>query len=181
MKKVLGVLAVLALLITGCSNQTESPVAPGASLEKKPGSSTIVEIALSDPNFSNLVKAVVLTDLAGVLSGVDQYTVFSPVNQAFEDLAVTLGYDDADELLVEENKELVKAVVLYHVAPGQRYTKNILAAGKTTTLAGQFAYIKIIGDSPYIGNDNGYAKIEGTDIRAKNGVIHVINKVLLPL
>jgi uncharacterized surface protein with fasciclin (FAS1) repeats len=180
MKKVFGIIAVLSFLLVGCSNQTNSPVAPDNTLEKKPGELTIVEIASSNPAFSYLVQAVVLTDLVDALSSNRQLTVFAPVNSAFEQLATDLGYASVAELLVPANKDLVKAVLLYHVAPGVRYAKNVLASEKTITLNGQFAYVKVVGEDAYIGNETKYAKILTTDIRAKNGVIHVIDSVILP-
>jgi uncharacterized surface protein with fasciclin (FAS1) repeats len=181
MKKVLSSLAVvLALLITGCSNQTENPVMSDTTLEKKPGQSSIVEIAASNPEFSNLVKAVVFTELTGALSSDRQLTVFAPVNSAFETLAQALGYSDFDAVLVPENKELVTSVLLYHVSPGLKYAKNVLSAKKVNTLLKEFAYVKVEGEDAYIGNENQYARIAAVDIRASNGLIHVIESVILP-
>jgi len=178
MKKVLSVFAVLALLVTGCSEDKDTPVMPQ---EDPAPTSNIVQIAVSNPEFSNLVKAVTFADLAGALSGDQQLTVFAPVNSAFEELAADLGYSSVDELLVEQNKELVTKVLLYHVAPGALYAQSALAAGQTITLIDQIAYIKVVEGLPYVGNDNVFAKITSTDIKATNGVIHVIDKVMLPL
>jgi uncharacterized surface protein with fasciclin (FAS1) repeats len=180
MKKIIFSMAVLALIVAGCSNQTESPVSAPDTMEKKPGTSTIVEIAASNPDFSNLVNAVVFTGLTEALSTNRQLTVFAPGNSAFEALALTLGYANFDAVLIPANKELVTSVLLYHVAPGLRYAKNVLAAEKVNTLLEEFAYVKIMEGDAYIGNENKYAKIVATDIRASNGVIHVIDSVLLP-
>jgi uncharacterized surface protein with fasciclin (FAS1) repeats len=179
MKKVLVSLALLAFLVTGCSEQSSTPVSPD-TLEKKPGTSTIVEIASSNPEFSNLVDAVVFADLAGALSTNRQLTVFAPVNAAFDSLAWALGYPDFASVLVPANKALVTNVLLYHVAPGLRYAKNVLAAGKVNTLVEQFAYVQVMNGDAYIGNSTKYAKILSTDLRASNGVIHVINNVIIP-
>jgi uncharacterized surface protein with fasciclin (FAS1) repeats len=180
MKKLLGIIAVFALLITGCSNQTDSPVSAD-TIEKKPGELNIVEIASTNPDFSNLVKAVVFTELTGALSGNRQLTVFAPVDAAFESLASALGYADFDDMLIPANKELITNVLLYHVSPGQRYAKNVLASKKVITLLEQFAYVRVENGDAYIGNSNKYAEITAVDIRAKNGVIHVISDVILPL
>jgi transforming growth factor-beta-induced protein len=181
MKKMIGSFAVLGLLVfAGCSEQTTAPVDDSSMLEKKPGTSTIVEIAASNPDFSYLVAAVQFAGLDGVLSSNRQLTVFAPVNSAFEQLAVDLGAPNVGAILVEENRELVTNVLLYHVAPGERYAKNVLAAGKVNTLANEFAYIKLEGEDAYIGSNDRYAKILATDIRAKNGVVHVIDRVILP-
>jgi uncharacterized surface protein with fasciclin (FAS1) repeats len=179
MKKILFSFALLALVFAGCSNQTDSPVAP-QSLEKKPGEFTIVEIAASNPDFSNLVKAVVFTDLTEALSSNRQLTVFAPVNAAFESLALSLGYADFDALLIPANKDLVTSVLLYHVSPGLKYAKNVLAAKKVNTLIKQFAYAQVVNGEAFIGNETKYAKIIATDIRARNGVVHVIDSVIIP-
>jgi uncharacterized surface protein with fasciclin (FAS1) repeats len=179
MKKILFSVALLALFITGCTNQTETPISP-EKLDKKPGESTIVEIASSNPEFSNLVKAVVFAGLTDALSSNRQLTVFAPVNSAFEQLAFALGYADVDAMLIPANKELVTKVLLYHVSPGLKYAKNVLAAKKVNTLANQFAYVMVSNDDVLIGNETAYATILATDIRAKNGVIHIIDTVIIP-
>lgn len=185
MKKVLGIVAVLALLVTGCTNQTDSGVAPEA-LDKKPGELSIVEIASSNPDFSNLVKAVVFTGLTEALSSNRQLTVFAPINSGFESVANALGYANFDALVndqqnMEANKQLVTNVLLYHVSPGTRYAKNVLASEKVITLLEQFAFVKKENGDVKIGNSQVYSKILLTDIRARNGVIHVIENVMLPL
>jgi uncharacterized surface protein with fasciclin (FAS1) repeats len=181
MKKIFASMAVImALFLAGCSNQAETPVSPETSLEKKPGSSTIVEIAVSNPEFSNLVKAVIFTGLTDALNSNRQLTVFAPVNAAFDSLAWLLGYSDFDEVLIPANKELVTNVLLYHVSPGLKYAKNVLAAQKVNTLLKQFAYVKVVGEKVYIGNETKYAEIIATDVRASNGVIHIIDNVILP-
>ncbi len=181
MKKFLSSMVFLALIFAGCSEQTESPVSADMQLEKRPGELSIVEIALADTNFSNLVNAVLYTDLVGALSSNRQLTVFAPVNAAFDSLAWALGFADFDSVLVPGNEALVTTVLLYHVAPGLKYAKNVLASGKVITLLEQFAYVKVMDGNAYIGNSNKFARILDTDIRAKNGVIHVIDNVIVPM
>ena len=176
----------LSMLVMSCSEESimnsEAGVSSEAnSLVKPPSMSgnTIVDIASGAPDFSILVDAVVFADLAGTLSGNRQFTVFAPTNDAFVDLLNTLGIT-ADELFQPQNKALVTKILLYHVAPGERFAADVVSSDKVRTMAKEFAHIKI-DDGAFIGNDTyGYAEIVDTDIDAANGVIHVINKVIVP-
>jgi len=103
-------ISMLSLTFVGCSNDTmNNPVSSDnlESLQKNPNSfPTIVEIAASDTNFTYLVAAVQFANLADVLNGNRQFTVFAPVNQAFLDLAASLNLT-IEELLTEPYRELV--------------------------------------------------------------------------
>ena len=189
MKKFVGsflVLGFLTISFIGCSeNSVSDPLSSDnsqVSLEKRPGNgSTIVDIAASNPDFEYLVAAVQFAGLAEVLSGNRQFTVFAPTDQAFEDLADTLGLASVGDLLVPENKELVTNVLLYHVSPGNKNSTNVVSSGRVNTLLKQFIFSKVEDGAAKVGNDtNGYANILAVDIRATNGTIHVIDKVLLP-
>lgn len=151
-------------------------------LEKRPGNGqTIVDIAASDTNFTYLVAAVQFAGLVDALNGNRQLTVFAPVNQAFLDLASALNITIA-ELLSEPYRELVTNVLLYHISPGLKFSRNVANSGRVNTLFGQFAFTKIENESVMIGNDvTGYATITAVDIRATNGVIHVLDKVIIPV
>lgn len=189
MKKFIGPIMILAFVtvsFVGCTdNSVTNPVSSDNSqilLEKKPGNgSTIVEIAASNPDFEYLVAAVQFAGLVDVLSGNRQFTVFAPTDQAFEDLADTLGLARVEELLVPENKDLVTNVLLYHVSPGNKNSNNVVKSGRVNTLLNQFIYSKVEDGAVKVGNDaNGFANVVAVDIRATNGTIHVIDKVLLP-
>jgi uncharacterized surface protein with fasciclin (FAS1) repeats len=140
---------------------------------------TIVEIAAGNPDFSTLVAAVTAADPAIVeaLSGEGPLTVFAPTNEAFANLLSTLNIS-AEDLLA--NQELLTQVLLYHVVAG-----NVLAAD-VIALDGQFAPTLLedesIGVSIVDGGVvlNGVVNVTATDIIASNGVIHVIDEVLLP-
>lgn len=171
----------------GCSdNSTMNPVSSDNSvtniIEKRPGNGqTIVSIAASDTNFTYLVAAVQFAGLVDVLNGNRQFTVFAPVNQAFLDLAAALNIT-IEELLTEPYRELVTTVLLYHVSPGIKFSTNVVKSSRVNTLQGQFAFTKIEDGMVKIGNDaNGYANIVAIDIRATNGVIHVLDKVIIPI
>jgi len=184
------ILPVAALLLIGCT-EGQNPVEPGSSstdlsapsLSKLPStpptnSGTIVDVAVSNPDFSILVQAVQFADLAGTLSNPKaRYTVFAPTNEAFVRLLGRLGLTP-EQLFVPENKELVKSILLYHVASGVRTSKVVLKMPLIFTLKKEFIIVK--GRTAEVGNfKNGFASIIATDVRASNGIIHVIDDVMV--
>lgn len=143
-------------------------------------SDSILEIAATNENFSILEQAVLFAGLDDVLEGKRQLTVFAPTNDAFVALLGDLGLT-AEQLFVEKNKGLVTDILLYHVAPGKRQAKSVINAEQIRMLLGKFTEIETEGGNVLIGNEeNGFATIIQTDIFASNGVIHVIDSVLLP-
>ncbi len=146
---------------------------------------TIVGIAVSDPNFSTLVAAVSKAGLVEPLnSNRGQVTVFAPTNMAFDNLAgALLGEGKTGMDLVEAlDAETLKAVVLYHVAPGKRYAADVLSSSRIRTASKAFLFPYVMDGNAYLKNPNGVAdaQIIATDIEASNGVIHVIDQVLIP-
>lgn len=128
---------------------------------------SIVETAASNENFSTLVAAVKAADLAGALSGEGPFTVFAPTNAAFEKLPA----GTVETLLKPENKSKLAGILKYHVVSGKILAGDVLKAANVTTLQGQ---------SAPIGLTIGGANIVKTDIKCSNGVIHVIDAVILP-
>lgn len=184
--KILFLFPVLTLTFVACSDtSTISPVSSENTgiAEKRPGNGqTIVGVAVSDTNFTYLVAAVQFAGLVDVLNGNRQFTVFAPVNSAFEDLAAALNLPSVNDLLTEPYRDLVTSVLLYHVSPGLKFSKNVVKSSRINTLLGQFAYTKLEDGMVKIGNDvTGYANITAVDIRATNGVIHVLDKVIIPV
>lgn len=134
----------------------------------------IVDIATSDQQFSTLVTALQAADLVDTLKGKGPYTVFAPTNDAFAKLpAGTL-----ENLLKPENKEVLTDILTYHVAPGKLDAKAVgKLNGKAIKMAnGKPAQIEVKDGKVYIDG----AQIIKTDIMAKNGIIHVIDAVMLP-
>jgi len=131
---------------------------------------TVVDIAAANPAFSILVEAVVKADLAGTLSGDGPFTVFAPTNDAFEALFSTLGVNGIADL----SAETLAPILLYHVVGGN-VTSSDLKEGFVPTLNGGID-VKL-SPSPAL---NGDSKIVLTDVQGTNGIIHVIDKVLLP-
>jgi uncharacterized surface protein with fasciclin (FAS1) repeats len=143
-----------------------------------PPTQNIVQLAQGNPDLSILVEAVVAADLAGTLSGPGPFTVFAPTNAAFAALLTELGVTKA-ELLA--NKPLLTAVLQYHVL-GARVAKAQIPLGKAITpLAGGFFKIDLSGADVVITDGrNRTAKITATDIAATNGLVHVVDRVILP-
>jgi uncharacterized surface protein with fasciclin (FAS1) repeats len=151
-----------------------APVAAGAASAKAPAQTakgkTIVGVAAADPQFSTLVKLVKTAGLAGTLSK-GSYTVFAPTNQAFAKVP------KATLTALGKDKAKLKAVLLYHVVKGRVPASKVVKLGSAKTLNGASVKIAVKGKSVYL---NGSTKVIKTDVKASNGIIHVINKVLLP-
>ena len=177
----LSVLASLALA-AGCGddNDVSSPDAPS-------GPASIAAIAQSTPSLSTLVAAVQFAsdndDLVSLISQPGTLTVFAPSNDAFDALAVELtGSPSAKgaDLLTAENKPLLRTVLKYHVLTSTVNAADIPFGKAITTAEG--SVFKVDSGSPPTITDgrNRKAKITMTDITASNGVVHVIDKVILP-
>ena len=133
----------------------------------------IVETAVNAGQFKTLVAAVQAADLGGALSGPGPFTVFAPTDEAFAELPA----GTVDDLLKPENRDKLIAVLKYHVVSGKVMAADI--AGKkanVTTLQGSDISVDAMSGGVMI-ND---ATVITADIQASNGVIHVINKVILP-
>lgn len=145
-----------------------------------PKGNTIVDVALAanaeSGEFSILIAALQAADPAVIqtLSGKGRFTVFAPTDGAFLSLLGELGLS-AEQLL--SNKALVTQVLLYYVARGNRDSEDILASSRIRTLEGGFLY----QSGGVLTNANGRtSNITAVDIKASNGVIHVIDGVVLP-
>jgi uncharacterized surface protein with fasciclin (FAS1) repeats len=143
-----------------------------------PPPKNIVETAQADPKFSVLVEAVTAADLATTLSGSGPFTVFAPTNDAFTSLLAELGVTKA-QLLAD--KALLTAVLQYHVL-GAKVPKASVPLGKAITpLAGGIFKIDAVGSGLVVTDGrNRTSNITAADLTASNGVIHVVDKVLLP-
>jgi len=140
-----------------------------------PADKNIVETALGLPDFSILVEAVVAADLQGALSGTGPFTVFAPTNAAFAALLGELGVTK-DQLLA--NKPLLTQVLTYHVL-GSRVLKAEVPVGTpVATLQGQT--LTVTPALAILDQRGRSANIVATDVLTSNGVIHVIDKVILP-
>jgi uncharacterized surface protein with fasciclin (FAS1) repeats len=184
MKRITAAAAATAalLMLAGCSSSsdeateatttaaspTESAMASETPTMAEPG--TIVEVAAANEDFETLVAAVTAAGLAETLSGDGPFTVFAPTDEAFE--ALPEGVLDA--LLLPENKDALTSILTYHVVSGEVMAADV-TAGDVPTVEG--STIAITTDGGVKVNE---ANVTATDVDASNGVIHVIDAVLVP-
>lgn len=133
-------------------------------------SETVVEIAVSNPDFSTLVAAVTKADLTDALSSKGPFTVFAPTNEAFDKLFKQLGVEGIDDLSAEQ----LKPILTYHVVNGKVMSSD-LSNTSVATLNGKKINVDI-SDGVQINDSN----VIAADIQGANGVVHVIDKVLIP-
>jgi uncharacterized surface protein with fasciclin (FAS1) repeats len=132
----------------------------------------IVDTAISAKSFNTLVAALKAADLVDVLRGEGPFTVFAPTDDAF----AKLPEGTLESLLKPENKAQLQSILTYHVLPGQYLAADVVKMDSAKTVNGQSFSIRNHDGSVMIDN----AKIIKTDITASNGVIHVIDSVILP-
>ena len=137
-----------------------------------PESDSILEIATSAGSFNTLAAALEAADLIDALSGEGPFTVFAPTDEAFAKLPA----GTVETLLKPENVEMLRGILLYHVVDGRVYSEDAVEARKAKTLQG--SKVKVTERKGEI-MVNG-AKVIGANIDASNGVIHVIDTVILP-
>lgn len=149
----------------------------GGSKAAKPAASatqaaTVVDIATGNPDFSTLVAALKAAGLVDTLKGAGPFTVFAPTNAAF----AKLPPGTLDNLLKPENRAQLTAILTYHVVPGRVLAADAVQLDTATTVNGATADIVVSGGRVSIDG----ATITATDIKAGNGVVHVIDTVMLP-
>jgi uncharacterized surface protein with fasciclin (FAS1) repeats len=138
----------------------------------------VVVVAQSDPKFSILVEAVTAAGLDTTLTGTGPFTVFAPTNDAFAALLTELGITKAALLA---DKPLLTAVLTYHVLPGKVVRADVPAGRAITTVQGATFQVDAVGSALVITDGrNRKSTITATDLAANNGVVHVIDKVILP-
>lgn len=133
---------------------------------------TIVETAAGIEDFSTLVAAVKAGGLVETLSGKGPFTVFAPTNEAF----AKLPKGTVEDLLKPENKEKLVAILTYHVVPGNVIAADVVKVKEAKTVQGGKVKVTVKGDEVMIDK----AKVLKTDVECSNGVIHVIDSVLMP-
>ena len=132
----------------------------------------IVDLAVSTDFLSTLVAAVTAGDLVSVLKGDGPYTVFAPTDKAF----AALPEGTLASLLKPENKDQLVSILTYHVVPGKIMSSDLSNGQKAKTVQGGDVKITIADGTVMINNAN----VTSADIQAENGVVHVIDKVILP-
>jgi uncharacterized surface protein with fasciclin (FAS1) repeats len=178
-------LAATALSLGGCMSMTP---AGGSELSYVGGaamypSKTIVENAVNSPDHTTLVAAVKAAGLVDTLSGAGPFTVFAPVNNAFAQLPA----GTVDTLLRPENKGTLQSVLTYHVVPGRVTAADLMAlisagggTARLTTVQGASLTAQMMGNQIMLTDGKGgQAHVTQGDVLQSNGVIHVIDKVLM--
>jgi uncharacterized surface protein with fasciclin (FAS1) repeats len=181
MKQSTIIMAVVAILVIGVGvfafmnmqnkpsdNKMTPPVA--VESEKKAMNKTIVDIASENSDFSTLVAAVKAAGLVETLSGEGPFTVFAPTNEAFAKLPA-----GTVEALLKDKEKLTK-ILTYHVVAGKVMAKDVVGLTSAKTVEGSDLTVKVDNGKVMINNAN----VTTTDIEASNGVIHVIDTVLMP-
>lgn len=132
----------------------------------------IVDVAVEAGAFNTLVAAVKAAGLVDVLKGDGPFTVFAPTDEAF----AALPEGTIDNLLKPENKDQLVAILTYHVVPGRVTSAEVVKLTEATTVQGSTIDIKVMDGMVMIDG----AHVVTADVPAKNGVIHIIDKVILP-
>ena len=133
----------------------------------------IVDTAVEAGSFNTLVAAVKAAELVDTLKGEGPFTVFAPTDDAF----AKLPEGTLDELLKPENKEKLQAILTYHVVAGKVMAADVVGLESATTVQGADIAIEVKDGEVIL---NGASKVVTTDIETSNGVIHVIDSVILP-
>ncbi len=168
---VIAALAVASLGVVACGSSDSETTASTTATTATTSDETIAAVASGNADLSTLVAALTAGDLVTTLEGTGPYTVFAPTNAAFSDIQSTV-----DTLLEPGNKTDLQQVLTYHVVPGTYTAADLKDGQKLKTVEGQDLTVSI-KDGVVKVND---ATVEATDITASNGVVHVINKVLVP-
>jgi uncharacterized surface protein with fasciclin (FAS1) repeats len=151
----------------------QAPTAPAAESSTGQSAGSIVDVVGSNPNFSTLTAAVKAAGLADTLSGKGPYTIFAPTDAAF----AALPKGAVETLLKPENKEQLKQLLTYHVVSGSFKSTDLKpGASEVPTLLGKSVAINVANGEVSVNK----AKVMQADVAASNGVIHVVDKVLVP-
>jgi uncharacterized surface protein with fasciclin (FAS1) repeats len=143
-----------------------------AQARPKAASQDIVDTAVAAGSFKTLAAALQAAGLVETLKGKGPFTVFAPTDEAFAKLPA----GTVDDLLKPENKEKLAAILTYHVVPGKVMAAQVTKMNSAKTVNGQSLVISVNGGTVMVDN----AKVVKTDILCSNGVIHVIDSVVLP-
>ncbi|BEU04389.1 Nex18 symbiotically induced protein [Agarivorans sp. OAG1] len=132
----------------------------------------VVDVAVENGSFTTLVTAVKAAGLVDTLKGDGPFTVFAPTDEAF----AKLPEGTVEMLLMPENKDKLIAVLTYHVVAGKVMAADVVNIDSATTVQGGMLAVSTSGETVMINN----AKVVAADVKASNGVIHVVDTVLLP-
>ena len=166
-------LALIATVAAAPAQMTDAPTVPVMDrYETKIIENDIVEVAAAAGTFNTLLAAATAADLVDALKSDGPLTVFAPTDEAFAKLPA----GTVETLLKPENKEKLQAVLLYHVVEGKVTAEEVVKLTSAKTLEGDSVDISVKNGKVYVDN----AQVIAADVEASNGVIHVIDAVILP-
>jgi uncharacterized surface protein with fasciclin (FAS1) repeats len=170
MKKKIAAMAAASLMLLAACGSDDNTSDTSIPVEAPAEVGTIVDVASANDDFSTLVAALDAADLVATLSGNGPFTVFAPTDAAFDALPDGL----VDKLLLPENKDVLVAILTYHVVAGKVLAADV-KAGDVASVQGENITITTTG-----GVKVNIANVVATDVEASNGVIHVIDAVIVP-
>ena len=168
--------AALSAALAAPALAISADTAPASKVAKDHHASqpSIVSIATGDETFSTLVTALQTAELVDALSGEGPFTVFAPTNAAFG----AIDADTLNSLLQPENRDQLTAILTYHVVPGEYFAEGAAAGSyDLTTLQGDTVNV-VVGEDGAVTVDG--ANVIAADVDASNGVVHVIDSVIMP-
>ena len=172
MKRILTVLALMGAVATApASARAQGGMAMGSGMAMAMNDKDIVETAIAAGTFTTLAKALRETGLVETLKGAGPFTVFAPTDAAFAKLPA------AQLKALMRDKSKLRAMLMYHVVPGTMTASQVMGMTDATTAQGAMIAIRMDGSHVML---NGTTTVTSSDIKAKNGVIHVIDTVLMP-
>ena len=175
--RLIAFMAIIALVVAACSSSddeaatttteapTETTAAPAEAMEE-----TVVDVAVNN-DFTTLVAAVQAAGLVETLQGDGPFTVFAPTDEAF----AALPEGTLDSLL--EDPEALAEILTYHVVSGKVLAEDVVGLDAATTVQGDDISIEVVDGGVVL---NGSSNVIATDVEASNGVVHVIDTVILP-
>ena len=182
--KKLSVLVMMFMTVTTVFAIDKSEIEKMPFSDPEESTQTIVEVALNNENFTTLVAALKAADLVDTLSGDGPFTVFAPVNAAFDKLPEGV----VEDLLKPENREILTSILTYHVVAGEFKAKDVVEA--ITANNGSFVITTVQGGKLTATLNDGKVNLTDekgkistviiADVNAKNGVIHAIDTVVTP-
>lgn len=165
-------LAALQLLVVAFFGLNLATAEAGHHKEKMTKGDDIVDVAVAAGDFTTLAAALNAAGLVDTLKGEGPFTVFAPTDAAF----AALPAGTVENLLKPENRDQLIAILTYHVVPGKVMAADVVKLNKAKTVNGTDVMIKVAGGNVSVDD----ATVVKTDIGASNGVIHVIDTVIMP-
>ena len=166
MKKSIAAFAALTVVVAALAGIATASSAKQAGMTDK----NIVQTAIGAGKFTTLASLLTKAGLVATLEGMGPYTVFAPTDAAFAKVP------KATLAALGKNKAKLRAVLLYHVVKGKVTASSVVKLASAKTLNGKSVAIRVTGGKVFVGG----AQVTTPDVMASNGVIHVINKVLIP-